>query len=169
MVVHQCIPVNEREAIIEAVRRQECYIYTGLKIFIERYEDVVKQLEQLEQLDQEDIERAREIQRQAIATYLTPLGQAQSPFPNCSYQGTDTDDFDENDYLLPEGLDPAYIWKFYSDSEDGDDDEYESDSEGEECVNDHLQERMCVRRDCHQFGFCREHELSAVCVCNGGQ
>jgi len=166
MFVHQCKSVNGRDALIEEISRQECYINTGLKIFIERYQDFV---EQLEQLEQEDIVRLREIQRQTTVTHPTPPGQAQSPFSNSNNQGIDADDFDENDYLVSEGLDPAYIWKFYSDDENDDDDEYESESEGDECVNDHLQERICVRRDCHQFGFCREHELSAVCVCNGDQ
>ncbi|OJJ87434.1 uncharacterized protein ASPGLDRAFT_43992 [Aspergillus glaucus CBS 516.65] len=178
MVAHPCILINERDALMETICKQKCFIYhcsTGLKIFVERYNDVVKQLEQLQQ---KDTAREREQQRQATTTYPTPPGQAnfyptppgqaQSLSPSSKHQSTDVDDFDENDYLLPEGYDPAYVWKFYSESEDGDNDEYESESEGEECVNDHLPERMCVRRDCHQFGFCREHELSAVCVCNGG-
>lgn len=178
MVAHPCILINERDALMETICKQKCFIYhcsTGLKIFVERYNDVVKQLEQLQQ---KDTAREREQQRQATTAYPTPPGQAnfyptppgqaQSLSPSSKHQSTDVDDFDENDYLLPEGYDPAYVWKFYSESEDGDNDEYESKSEGEECVNDHLPERMCVRCDCHQFGFCREHELSAVCVCNGG-
>ncbi|EYE94261.1 uncharacterized protein EURHEDRAFT_539416 [Aspergillus ruber CBS 135680] len=169
MVAHPCILINERDALIETIRKQKCFIYhcsTGLKIFVERYNEVVKQLEQLQQ---KDTAQEQEQQRRTATAYPTPPGQAQSPFPSSNHQGIDVDDFDENDYLLPEGYDPAYVWKFYSESEDGDNDEYESESEGEECVNDHLPERMCVRRDCHQFGFCREHELSAACVCNGGQ
>lgn len=149
-MVPRCILINERNALIDAIREQECYVerYTaGLRIFVERYNEVLHQLEQLEKEDE----------------VLNP------GYP---YRQCDPEHFDESEYLLPEGYDPAYIydWSNYSDDDDEvDEDGDDSDGDDEEYVNNHLQERMCVRRDCDQFGFCREHELNAVCVCSGGQ
>lgn len=197
-MVTYCNLFSERNALLAAIHQQAILIDQHPAkepcTFINHCEQIHRELEQLEQ-EEDSRDRQASFQppmhplqdhrrrKQDHSGHYHGLGNLCFAFSNLALgeSGFDFDFASDSDsefadeiecfsyYCGDDGHDADSDYFHDGHDEDGDDcDGDDCDGESDGCLNCHLQERICGRRDCDSFGFCRiiEHGASFACVCH---